>query len=515
MAGTPLFYDFETDGVDPRCCRPTQFACIRTDMDLKPVHGKQGAGIVRWCQPPLDRLPAPEAVLVTGVPPQRCRDEGVGESVFFREVHTLLNTPGTISLGWNSIRFDDEVCRFGFWRSFLDSYTHGWKEGCRAWDLIDLTRACYAMRPDGIEWPRYDDGAPTFKLDRLAPANGIEHGEAHDALADVRATIEFARIIKRAQPKLWAWGLKLTDRTFVESMLESGNPLLHSSARIPAQSGCTTLVHVIGRHPQNKREYITWDLRQDPSELLTSSTEAIAARTFVRQDELPSGVERFRIKGIKSNRVPFIVDRLEVLESFETDRIGLDVEGCMKHHKMLTDNAAAAMDLAARIEHVYAPSHVSPADVDDALYGGFVGKQDARVREQVHTTEPEFLLELAPKFHDRRLADLLLHYRARNHPDTLDDAERALWKTRCAERLMHPPGRGDLPWPEWLDHVREMLQDPGCSGRSRRLLNQVEAWGRALATTQGLLPPDSPDPRDPPDSPDSTESQEPLTRNSA
>ncbi|MDP7574054.1 MAG: exodeoxyribonuclease I [Phycisphaerales bacterium] len=489
MAGTFLFYDFETDGVDSRCCRPTQFACIRTDMDLNPVTGPEGKGIVRWCQPPVDRLPTPEATLITGVTPQHCENEGVRENVFFREIHTLLNAPGTISLGWNTLRFDDDVCRFGFWRNFLDSYTHGYQAGCRAWDLIDLTRACYAMRPDGIEWPRRDDGTPTFKLDRLAPANKIEHGEAHDALADVRATIAFGRILKEMQPKLWAWGLKLTDRHFVESLLGKGTPLLHSSARIPAKYGCTTLVHIIGKHPRNKREYIAWDLRQDPTDLLAADAETIAARTFVRQDDLPKGVERFRIKGIKSNRSPFLTPgNPEMLKTFKTDRIELNVDACMKHYKMFTDDPAAADSLAARIEEVYQPSHTSAADVDDALYDGFVGKQDEKLRPAVHTSEPDSLRDLTGRFHDRRLADLLLHYRGRNHPDTLDEAERSHWRERCANRLMHPPGRGDLAWPEWLAHVQTLRSEEGRSDHDRHLLEAVEDWGRELAESQGLAP---------------------------
>jgi exodeoxyribonuclease-1 len=491
MAGSFLFYDFETDGIDPRCCRPTQFACIRTDHNLNPVRGPEGKGIVRWCQPPADRLPAPEAVLVTGVAPQRCRDEGIRESVFFSEIHALMNAPGTVSVGWNTIRFDDEICRFGFWRNFLDSYTHGWQAGCRAWDLIDLTRACYALRPDGIEWPRHEDKAPTFKLDRLAPANGIEHGDAHDAPADVWATIEFARIIQLVQPKLWAWGLKLTDKHLVESMLEDKQPLIHSSAKIPAKYGCTTLVHVIGRHPQNAREYITWDLRHDPSELLTADAETIAARTFVRQDDLPDGVERFHLKGIKSNRAPFLVGDLRVLDSIDCDRIGLDVDACRRHFKMLTEDQAVADLLAARISEVYKPSHPAPADVDDALYNGFVGKQDGKLRNKVHTTEPELLLDLIPKFHDPRLADLLMNYRARNHANIINDSEAARWKERCAKRLMNPPGRGDLAWPEWISHIHTLLEDPKhANGRDRKLLWRVVEWGQELAASHGLPSPE-------------------------
>ncbi|MBT5584441.1 MAG: hypothetical protein HOJ54_10620, partial [Phycisphaerae bacterium] len=243
------------------------------------------------------------------------------------------------------------------------------------------------------------------------------------------------------------------------------------------------------------REYITWDLRQDPTELLEADAEAIKARTFVRQDQLPDGVERFHIKGIKSNRAPFLVGDLRVLDSIDCERIGLDVEACRRHFKMLTEDQAMADAIAARISEVYAPSHATPADVDDALYNGFVGKQDGKLRNKVHTTEPELLLDLVPQFHDARLTDLLLNYRARNHAHLLDDSETARWMKRCANRLMNPPGRGDLAWPEWIAHVHTLLEDPKhASNRDRKLLWQVAEWGQELAASHGLAPPDSMNP---------------------
>ena len=96
MSGTLLFYDFDTDGAEPQFCRPTQFACIRTDMDLNPVPGPEGDGLVLWCKPPVDRLPAPEAVLITGITPQHAEHEGTTEREFFGKIHALLNAPGTI-----------------------------------------------------------------------------------------------------------------------------------------------------------------------------------------------------------------------------------------------------------------------------------------------------------------------------------------------------------------------------------------------------------------------------------
>lgn len=489
MSGTLLFYDFETDGAEPQFCRPTQFACIRTDMDLNPVPGPEGEGLVLWCKPPVDRLPTPEAVLITGITPQHADHEGTTEREFFGKIHALLNAPGTTSLGWNSIRFDDTVCRFGFWRTFHDPYTHGWSHGCRTWDLIDVARACYALRPKGIVWPAYPDeawsedrlaiapadGSPAFKLDMLAPANGIEHSDAHDALADVRATVAFGKIMQQANPKLWNLALDMTDKRTVEKLLKSGRPLLHVSPKIPNAVGCASLVQVVAQHPINKREFIAWDLRHDPSEFIEADAETIRARTFVSRDDLPEGIERFALKGIKSNRAPIVIaaDK-SLMDSIDTDRISLDLDACRRHWAQLED---AKDQIAKTVSAAWDREHTSRSDdADDLLYGGFMSDADKAVCDDVHAADPDGLRTLDRRFNDPRLPDLLLHYRARNFPDSLDDAERTRWKARCAARLMAPPGRDDLSPDNWFEHAETLLADPTRTAEERHHLSEAIAW---------------------------------------
>jgi exodeoxyribonuclease-1 len=493
MAGTFLFYDFETDGAEPQFCRPTQFAYIRTDLDLNPVAGPDGEGLVLWCKPPRDRLPAPEAVLITGITPQHAEHEGCTERDFFGKIHALVNTPGTTSLGWNSLRFDDTVCRFGFWRTFHDPYTHGWSHGCRTWDLIDVARACYALRPKGIVWPAYvddewehdrlplapGDGSPAFKLDMLAPANGIEHADAHDALADVRATVAFARIMRAANPKLWNLALDMTDKRTVEKLLKSGKPLLHVSPKIPNAVGCASLVQVVAQHPVNKREFIAWDLRHDPTDLIEASAETIQARTFVKKDELPEGVERFALKGIKSNRAPIVIAADKALmDSIDTDRIALDLDACRRHWSQLV---GAKDQLAQTVSQAWNRKYEPRSrDVDDMLYDGFLEDVDRDACDDVRAAPPEALAAIASRFADDRLPDLLLHYRARNFPDSLDESERHRWHARCDARLEDPPGRDDLPIAEWFAHLAAVQEDPTRTDEQRRLLARTADWGRAL-----------------------------------
>ena len=122
---------------------------------------------------------------------------------FFAAIHRELAQPNTCGVGYNSIRFDDEVTRYGLYRNFYDPYAREWENNNSRWDIIDMVRLCYALRPEGIHWPRRDDGAVSFRLEDLTVANGLEHQSAHDALSDVYATIALAKLIKQKQPDMY------------------------------------------------------------------------------------------------------------------------------------------------------------------------------------------------------------------------------------------------------------------------------------------------------------------------
>ena len=185
---TFYWHDYETFGRVPRRDRPAQFAGIRTDAELNEI----GDPLMVYCQPPTDSLPDPESCLLTGILPQTCAEQGVAEHRFAADIHAELSRPGTVGLGYNTIRFDDEVTRFLFWRNLIDPYGREWQNDCGRWDLLDVVRCAYALRPEGIEWPKHEDGRPSFKLEHLTAANGLAHEAAHDALSDVRATIACA-----------------------------------------------------------------------------------------------------------------------------------------------------------------------------------------------------------------------------------------------------------------------------------------------------------------------------------
>jgi len=436
---TFLWHDYETFGATPRRDRPAQFAAIRTDAELNEI----GEPIMLYCQPANDFLPDPESCLITGILPQHCLEHGVPEHEFARQIEAAFSQPDTIGVGYNTIRFDDEVTRYLFWRNLIDPYAREWQHNCGRWDLLDVVRMVHALRPDGIVWPTRDDGKPSFKLEHLSAANGLAHESAHDALSDVRATIALARLIRSKQPRLFDFCLELRrkDRVAAEIGLhqapEARQPFLHVSGMFPVENGCLALVYPLAQHPTNKNEILVWDCRYDPSELFTLDAETIRTRMFTRTDDLPEGVTRLPIKSVHLNKSPMLVANLKTLQPELATRWDIDLDQGRAHAAL----AAAGPDLRAVWAQVLQkPASGTPVDVDEDLYGGFVSKDDRRQLESIRMQKPAALTGKRVSFDDERLNELLLRYRARNFPETLSEEEMQTWEAHRAARLFEGAG---------------------------------------------------------------------------
>ncbi len=425
---TFLWHDYETFGANTRRDRPAQFAGIRTDAELNEI----GEPLMIYCRPAPDYLPDPESCLITGITPQVCLERGLPEHEFAARIEAELARPGTIGVGYNTIRFDDEITRFMFWRNLIDPYAREWQNQCGRWDLLDVVRMTYALRPDGIEWPRKEDGSPSFKLEHLSKANGLVHEAAHDALSDVRATIALARLIRQRQPKLFDFALSLhkKDRVAAELRLpataETARPFLHVSGMFPTERGCLGVMWPLASHPTNRNELIAWDLSHDPSELARLDADAIRLRMFTRSDELPEGVTRLPVKTVHLNKSPMVVGNVNTLTRETAERWGIDLEQAARHAAA----ARALPDLTAVWAQVFSRPQegAGTPDVDQDLYGGFVGNEDRRRLERLRSLPPEKLAQARPGFDDKRLEELAWRYRARNFPETLTEEDLERWE---------------------------------------------------------------------------------------
>ena len=468
---TFFWHDYETFGRVPRCDRPAQFAGIRTDAQLNEI----GAPVMHFCQPAPDYLPDPESCLLTGILPQACLEKGLPEHAFAQAIERELAWPGTVGVGYNTIRFDDEVTRHLFWRNLIDPYAREWQNQCGRWDLLDVVRCTWALRPEGIAWPQHDDGRPSFKLEHLTQANGLSHEAAHDALSDVRATIGLARLILNKQPKLFGFCLKLRKKDAVLAEIGVGRPFLHISGQHGVEKGCMAIVWPLAPHPTNKNELIVWDLSADPTELLTLNADAIRLRMFSKADDLPEGLMRLPIRTIHINKSPIVIGNLKTLTPAVAARWNLNVDLALKHAETA---ARVGVSLAGIWPDVFARPAREPLDVDEDLYGGFLSKDDRQALDRLRALSPEQLAERRTGFEDPRLDELLFRYRARNFPHTLSASDQERWQQHRTERL-HDGVGGGLSMQAFFDRIDELSET--ADERGENILGALYDYAEQIA----------------------------------
>lgn len=478
---TFLWHDYETFGAVPRRDRPAQFAAIRTDAELNEI----GEPIMLYCQPANDFLPDPISCLITGITPQHCLQHGVPEHEFASVIEKAFSEPGTIGVGYNTIRFDDEITRFMFWRNLIDPYAREWKNQCGRWDILDVVRTAFALRPEGIEWPKNEDGRPSFRLEHLAAANQLVHEAAHDALSDVRATIGLARLIRQKQPRLFDFCLALHKKERAATEVgfnvapELRRPFLHVSGMFPVERGCLALMWPLAQHPGNKNEIIAWDLSYNPAELANLDAETIRTRLFTRTDDLPEGMTRLPVKSVHLNKSPMVFNNLKILSPEQAERWQLDLPQALEHAKIA--QTLPAQD--ALWQQVYQREAAQHVDVDEDLYGGFVGNQDRRQLDGLRQLTPAQLARKQPSFEDPRLEELLFRYRARNFPETLSTEEKQRWLAHRVARLTTGQD-GARTLTQLQDELQMLPPEPAL--RRAEVIQALSEYAQTLEVSLGI-----------------------------
>ena len=430
MGASIYWYDLETSGTEPRWDRILQFAGLRTDLELNPL----GDDYATYVQLRDDVIPDAAAALVTGLTPQRTQQEGICEWQAISRINALFSVPGTCVAGYNNLRFDDEFIRHGLYRNLLDPFAREWRNGNSRWDILDLARAAGALRPEGIEWPLDDEGLPVYRLEALAAANGLDHGQAHDAASDVRATLALARLLRQRQPKLFAYFFAARGKRSARQLLQpyGDRVLIHISGMYPrTRCGFASVVSICA-HPANANSVIVADVSQDVEPLLEWSPERLREALFSAD-----AVQRPPLKEVRVNKCPFLAP-LSVLRPADAERLGFAGAAAKQRRAQLR-----RAGLAKKMRRVYAPKPQPPsADVDGALYEGFLTDDDeARCLSFQRALQQGEWLDL--DYQDARLPQLAARLRAHCLPHRLNARQEADWRAWVGAKINDA---GEVPW---------------------------------------------------------------------
>ena len=470
---TFFFYDLETSGVNPRTARIMQFAGQRTDLKLNPV----GDPVNVTIKLTPDVIPEPDAILVTGITPQKTLQDGITEAEFLRIFTDEVAIPGTVFVGFNTVRFDDEFMRFLHYRNFYDPYEWQWKDDRGRWDLLDVVRMTRALRPDGIKWPFDSEGKPTNRLELLTDINGLDHVNAHDAMSDVHASIALAKLLQEKQPKLFEYLMGMRDKKKVRKLVESANPFVYSSGKYESRFEKTSVAQYIAKHPKHQGALV-YDLRYDPKKYADMPPEKLVEEWKWKRE---TNGFRLPVKTLQYNRCPAVAP-LGVLDAASQKRLEIDLKTIEKHRQALAGmtkfvenllEALAIMDKQQQTSWLAAPK-----DVDAQLYDGFIENADRNVERAVRAADPTELSDFADKLHDPRLKALLPLYKARNYSDTLTPEERASWDQHCAEVLLGGGESSRLA--KFFKRLGELAESPGLADEKRYLLEELQIYGQSI-----------------------------------
>jgi len=474
MKQSLYFYDLETSGFNPAEQRIMQFAGQRLDFDLRPI-GDPFNTLLKMTD---DILPDPYAIMLTGITPQKTIQKGINEAEFLKIFSTEISVPGTVFVGFNTVRFDDEFMRYLHYRNFYDPYEWQWLDGRGKWDLLDVARMTRALRPEGIKWP-VENGKNVNRLVSLTKANHISHDGAHDALSDVMASIDLARLLQAKQPKLFSYLLNVMgNKKQVAELVGAGNPFVYTSGKYPSENEKTTVVAKLADHPK-RGGALVFDLRFDPKDYASLSVaELITAWRRDRHDEQP----RLPAKSLLYNRCPAIAP-LGVLNADSQKRIDLNIDKIQANYQALKSlQEPFSKNILLALEQMDAEQEkeqkIRPQEVDDMLYQGFFADADKQLIAKVRQATPDGLKNLDLKFSDSRLDLLLPLYKARNFRQTLSPEEVELWEKFRVRRLLG--GNENSRMSRFFKELETISSGPGLGSEQNYLLEELKLYGESI-----------------------------------
>lgn len=417
-----VFYDLETTGISPAFDQPLQFAAIRTDDSFVEIER-----VNLRCRIAPHIIPSPQALLVTGVTPAQLVDPELPSLFEFTQTIMELTerwAPATW-VGFNTIRFDEEVLRQAFYQNLQPNIYATQLNGNNRLDILTAVYAVWCRNRGLMHWPTDDTGRTTFKLDRLAPANGFNAHNAHDALGDVEATIHIARLIARGDPALWSAILHNRDKQNVTAILESFRPVelvLRFGGGPPrAYVGC-----FCGTAAGNQTNAAFFDLEAgDPEVLIKADNTTL----FQAVDGTPQ-----IIRSIATNKVPSLFP----IASPDPD------------HLRKAAFIAANPAFRTRVRQAMAARYVEDPDaprppVEKQIYGGFYAQDDRDLLAEFQRADWSRRREIVDLLADVRLRQLGRRLIAFHAPEIMTDDEAKQFEAFLRERWDAP----DAPEIEW------------------------------------------------------------------
>ncbi|MGB6976102.1 MAG: exonuclease domain-containing protein [Gammaproteobacteria bacterium] len=471
MKKTFLFYDIETSGRNPAFDQILQFAAIRTDLNLNELERHE---LLIKLLP--DAVPAPRAQLIHQIPLSASLS-GTLEIEAMQQIHQWVNTPGTISIGYNNLSFDDEFLRFAFYRNLLPPYTHQYANQCGRADLYPILLLYFLFKPDVLHWPERN-GKPSLKLEHLSKANQLAEGPAHQAITDVLATLALARRLAK-ESDIWQYALDYfekktaTERTNKLTQAKIGSnsyPLalyVDGSLGYELQFICPVLG--LGSHRHYKNQTL-W-LRLDKPELTATTTENLTQTTWVMRKKI--------------NETGFLLP----MQPRFLQVLGAERQTIMAHNQNWLNRNSDLLEKIVEYYLEYRYPEIPNLDIDAALYQiGFYSDGEQSLCVRFHQELPDKKILFIDKFQNPNLRAQAIRLIARHYFEHLPEQYREEYLAYLQKVNPQHPNEAPLDFrgehrltpKAALQEIAELKSSGDLTSKQIELLNELEQYLRGV-----------------------------------
>jgi len=383
-----VFYDFETCSSNVSYGQIIQAAAVLVNDNFQELDRYEGR-----CKLSPGVVPEAMALLVNKTTPKILKETNLSHFQMIRQlVDKFKQWRNSTFIGYNSINFDEEFLRRTLWKNLEYPYltnTNGSERG----DLFSLARASHLYYPDCIKTPISDKKNPVFKLDKLAPMNGIKHDDAHSAISDVLATIEIAKLLNKKAPNVWKASLMTTNKDKSFELIK--NEQLFCTDFFYYGKSVPFVLTFVCQHPQWGYP-ICFDLKADPSYYFNLSTQELKKEL----DKKPKV-----IRTIKHKKHPIIMNSSYGVNFDNYKKLG--IKKLKERAKLVRENKEFAKKVTAILDDDATEKQELGSQMDiypeESIYKKFALPQDNKIMPEFHKVDWKDKFSVLQKFKDERM----------------------------------------------------------------------------------------------------------------
>jgi len=416
-----VFYDFETSSSNKHWGQIIQIGAILTndnldELDRFDVRCRLSPGII----------PEAMALIVNKTSPTMLKKSNLSHYEMIRQfVETLKKWGKATYIGFNSIEFDEEFLRSTLFQTLEYPYITSTNGNTRG-DILSLARAANLYYPNTLKNPKNEKGNDVYKLDQMAPLNGIDHGNAHSAIGDVVATLGIAKLIAKKAPNVWKASLMTLDKNktlelIIKENYFCSNEYFYGKSRPYVQT-------FVCQHPQYQWP-LCFDLRHDPNIYLKMPIQELTI-AMKKQPKF--------IRTIRHNKHPVIMNPLYG-EKFDEYKI-IGSSKLQERAKLIRENNEFAEKVSTikRLESEEKEQSKSQEDLyeEESIYTKFTTAEDNKIMPEFHSVNWDKKLSIISKFKDERLKYFGKKLLYMEKPDLLSKEDYSLIHKDIAKKLL-------------------------------------------------------------------------------